>query len=85
MKFIYDELVEAFRGGKRKRQIVIATNNANLIVNTDAEQIIVAEFKDNEISYKLGALENLDIRKDIMPILEDGIEAFRKREMKYGI
>ena len=84
-KFIYDELVGAFRETKKKRQVIIATNNANLVVNTDAEQIIVAEFENNRISYKLGSLENLEMRKDIMPILEGGKEAFRKREEKYGM
>ncbi len=84
-KFIYGELVGAFREAKKKRQILIATNNANLVVNTDAEQIIVAEFENNKISYKLGALEDLKIREDIMPILEGGKEAFKKREEKYGI
>lgn len=84
-KFIYDELVGAFRKAKKNRQVIIATNNANLVVNTDAEQIIVAEFKNNEISYNSGSLENLEIREDIMPILEGGEEAFRKREEKYGI
>ena len=84
-KFIYGELVRAFREAKKKRQILIATNNANLVVNTDAEQIIVAEFDNNKISYKLGALEDLNIRKDIIPILEGGKVAFKKREEKYGI
>jgi len=84
-KFIYDELVDAFREAKKKRQVIIATNNANLVVNTDAEQIIVAEFKDNIISYKSSALENLEMREDITPILEGGEEAFRKRGERYGI
>ncbi len=84
-KFIYAELVGAFRKAKKERQIIIATNNANLIVNTDAEQIIVAEFEDNKISYKLGSLENLETRKDIIPILEGSKKAFRERERKYGI
>jgi len=71
---------------KRKDKLfIIATNNANLVVNTDAEQVIVAEFKNNKISYKLGTLEDLNLREDIMPILEGGKEAFRKREEKYGI
>jgi len=84
-KFIYDELVNSFREAKKKRQIIIATNNANLVVNTDAEQIIIAEFEDNKIRYKLGTIEDLQLREDIMPILEGGKEAFRKREEKYGI
>jgi hypothetical protein len=84
-KFIFDELVGAFRDAKRNRQVIIATNNANLVVNTDAEQIIVAEYESNCISYKPGSLENLKIRAEIMPILEGGKEAFKKREEKYGI
>lgn len=84
-KFIYDELVGAFREAKKKRQIIIATNNANLVINTDAEQIIVAEFENTNISYKSGALEDLEMRRDIIQILEGGKEAFRKREAKYGI
>ena len=84
-KFIFDELVGAFRDAKKNRQVIIATNNANLVVNTDAEQIIVAEYESNCISYKSGSLENLKIRAEIMPILEGGKEAFKKREEKYGI
>ena len=84
-KFIYGELVGAFRKAKKDRQVIIATNNANLAVNTDAEQIIVAGFESNIISYKSGSLEDFEMREDIMPILEGGEEAFRKREAKYGI
>lgn len=84
-RFIYKELVKAFRDAKKRRQIIIATNNANLVVNTDAEQIIVAEFKDNKIYYKPGSLENQETRNNIMPILEGGEIAFREREKKYGI
>jgi len=84
-KFIYSELVKVLREAKKIRQIIIATNNANLVVNTDAEQIIVAEYENNKICYKLGTLEDSETRKDIMQILEGGEEAFIKREQKYGI
>ncbi len=84
-KFIYEALVKAFRESKKKRQIVIATHNANLVVNTDAEQIIVAEYKDNKITFNSGSIENPEIRNEITSILEGGEEAFKKREEKYGI
>ena len=84
-KFIYSELVKVLREAKKVRQIIIATNNANLVVNTDAEQIIVAEYENNKICYKSGTLEDSETRKDIMQILEGGEEAFIKREQKYGI
>lgn len=82
-KFVYDELNEAFREAKTKRQIIIATNNANLVVNTDAEQVIIAEYQNYEINYIKGSLENPIIHKNIINVLEGGREAFEQREKKY--
>lgn len=82
--YIYSQLVEAFKEAKKKRQIIIATHNANLVVNTDAEQIIVAKYIDNIITYTAGTLENPDTRFDVKDILEGGEKAFKKREEKYG-
>lgn len=42
-KSIYDELVPLFLAAKRKRQVIMVTHNANLVVNTDADQVIIAE------------------------------------------
>jgi predicted ATPase len=43
-KSIFDELVCRFRRASLRRQIMIVTHNANLIVNTDADQAIVASY-----------------------------------------
>lgn len=83
-EFIYEVLVDAFVQAKKKRQIIIATHNANLVVNTDAEQTIIAIYEDNKISYKWGAIENPEIRDGITRLLEGGEEAFIRREQKYG-
>lgn len=83
-RFIFNELVPAFRSAKRRRQIIIATHNANLVVNTDAEQIIIAEQSEGEIKYSCGAIEDLEIRLKITQLLEGGELAFKKREEKYG-
>lgn len=83
-KFIYDELKDAIRQAKKRRQIIIATNNANLVLNTDAEEVIVAEFKNNVIRYKVGSIEDTSIRDEMTHILEGGREALFKREQKYG-
>jgi hypothetical protein len=42
-KSIFDELVGLFREAKNKRQVIMVTHNANLVVNTDADQIIIAQ------------------------------------------
>ena len=82
-------LVPAFKFAKKKRQIFLITHNANLVINADAEQIIVAEDdkKDKKVTltYKAGSLEDEDIKSDICNILEGGKEAFKKRRLKYNI
>ena len=83
-KYIYDQLVSAFREAKDNRQIIIATHNANLVVNTDADQIIVATCEDGVISYNVGTLENKYTQESVKNILEGGETAFKKREEKYG-
>lgn len=92
---IYDNLVEYFRKCKKNRQIIMITHNPNLVVNADAEQVIVADFdgaRTPKISYQSGALENTvmrdgspGIREHVCKILEGGAEAFRRREKKYSL
>jgi ABC-type lipoprotein export system ATPase subunit len=60
---VYSTLVEYFRRAKKKRQIILITHNANLVVNADAEQVIVANFDLDKakqatvIEYVSGSLE----------------------------
>ena len=82
--FIMKRLVPIFTTIKKYRQIIIATHNANLVVNADAEQVIVADNKSENLSYFSGSLESPKIRERICDVLEGGKEAFRKREQKYG-
>jgi len=90
-EFIMKQLVPLFRKIKKYRQVIIVTHNANLVVNTDAEQVIVANNTGDKIKYTSGAVEdgdiktNTGIRAQICNILEGGSHAFEKRERKYGI
>jgi hypothetical protein len=85
-EFIMEELVKALRQAKQKRQIMIVSNNGNVVVNSDAEQVIIAG-RDNqgEISYISGALENPALRTKLLGVLEGGEEAFSKRQQKYRL
>jgi ABC-type cobalamin/Fe3+-siderophores transport system ATPase subunit len=84
-RFIYRTLKDAFKEAKKKRQVIIATHNANLVVNTDAEQVVVANYDENEISFISGPLEDGEIRTEVTTILEGGKQAFMQREEKYGL
>lgn len=90
-KSIYEELVPLFRSAKRRRQIIMVTHNANLVINTDADQVIVADcgtLKSGElpeISYTSGSMENPTIRNMVCLILEGGEEAFKERARRLRI
>ena len=62
----------------------MSTHNANLVVNADAEQVVVA-LLDQGKSYFSGGIENPDINKAIKDILEGGERAFIQREKRYQI
>ena len=83
--FITRHLIPIFREIKKYRQVLIATHNANLVVNADSDQIIIASNTDENLSYKSGSLENPQIRAEICRILEGGEKAFLERERRYGI
>jgi hypothetical protein len=42
-KSVFDELVSLFTKAKAKRQMITVTHHANLVINTDADQIIIAD------------------------------------------
>jgi len=90
-KSVFDELVALFIAAKAKRQVIMVTHNANLVINTDADQIIVASAGPHPsgglppITYMAGGLENADIRKSVCDILEGGEAAFRERARRLRV
>jgi hypothetical protein len=90
-KSVFDELVGLFIEAKRKRQVIIVTHNANLVVNTDADQIIIADAGPHPagglppITYIAGGLEDGTIRKAVCDILEGGEVAFRERARRLRV
>lgn len=84
-EFIMDELVKAIRQAKSYRQVILVSNNGNVVINSDAEQIVIANRHDEKITYISGAIENPAIRDRALKVLEGGSEAFRKRQQKYRL
>jgi energy-coupling factor transporter ATP-binding protein EcfA2 len=90
-KSVFDELVTLFIKAKAKRQVIMVTHNANLVVNTDADQIIVASAGPHTnrgippITYNAGGLEDQHIRAAVCDILEGGEEAFRERARRLRV
>ena len=83
---VFNLLVPSIKEAKRRRQIFIVTHNPNLAVVCDAEQIIYASLdKKNKyaVKYTSGAIENMEINKRVIDVLEGTRPAFDNRNAKY--
>jgi len=84
--FIMQELIFSIREAKKFRQVILVSNNGNVVINSDAEQVIIANIsKSGLISYNSGSIENPKIRDAAIKVLEGGQDAFMKRQQKYRI
>ena len=94
---VYKQLVPYIREAKKRRQIILITHNPNLVVATDAEQIIIATSERSSlqsypsIEYTAGSLEhtgkssNYGVREAVCLLLEGGEDAFKERENRYAL
>jgi ABC-type cobalamin/Fe3+-siderophores transport system ATPase subunit len=87
-------IVHLIRTSKSSRQLIFATHNSNIVVNGDADKIVVLKSGEpvmppNPNAPKIqidedGAIETPAIRSQITRVMEGGKEAFDLRGRKYG-
>ena len=86
---VIEAVVAQLWKAKRGRQIIFTSHNANLVVNGDAELVIVCDYRTagdqsgGRISLQ-GAIDMPEIRDAITHVMEGGEKAFRLRKDKYG-
>ncbi|HUT04662.1 MAG TPA: AAA family ATPase [bacterium] len=77
---IYDLIVTQLREIKRRRQVIVVTHNANIVVNGDAELVIALEAKGGQTHRECcGILQEKKVRDTICDVMEGGKAAFEKR------
>jgi energy-coupling factor transporter ATP-binding protein EcfA2 len=77
---IYDLIVRQVREVKRRRQIVVVTHNANIVVNGDAELVVALVAKGGETQEECaGSLQEMAVRDTICTVMEGGLKAFEQR------
>ena len=83
------QIVSKIWDAKSRRQILFASHNANLVVNGDADLVLVCAYinsGDQSAGHiKLqGAIDVPEVRAEITTIMEGGERAFKLRKEKYG-
>ncbi len=82
---IYKDVRNWFLGLKSTRQVIVVTHDANIVINADAENVIVAKQPSpGHFVYEYGALEYGKIIDKASVILDGGKDAVKRRLMKYG-
>ena len=84
-RFLFDTLLPALKRLKGRRQVILATHDANIVVNGDADLVIQldATASRGQVA-EIGAIEDESVRHAIVQTVDGGDEAFRLRRLKYG-
>lgn len=78
-------VLPALRRLKGKRQVILATHDANIVVNGDADQVIQLKAEaDLGRVHVQGVIERPEVRDAIVNTLDGGQDAFALRRAKYG-
>jgi len=83
--YLFEVLLPALRRLKGRRQVIFATHDANLVVNGDADHVIVLRAdSDRGWVAETGTIDQPRVRDAIVETLDGGREAFELRQAKYG-
>jgi len=82
---IYDLIVGQLRRIKERRQVIVVTHNANIVVNGDAELVVALVAGGGETHQEcVGCLQERPVRDTICAVMEGGREAFELRWKRLG-
>lgn len=82
---IFEDVIQLIRSLKPKIQFIFATHNPNFPVLGDAEQVGACSFTSGRSDIQLGSIDDPDIQKTIVAIMEGGREAFARRKEIYQL
>jgi energy-coupling factor transporter ATP-binding protein EcfA2 len=83
---IYDLIVTQLREVKQRRQIIVVTHNANIVVNGDAELVVALTTQSGQTKVECaGSLQNKIVRDTICSVMEGGHKAFEQRYRRIAL
>ena len=84
-RFLSETVLPALKKLRGRRQVIVATHNANVVVNGDADMVIQLDATAHRGRVACaGAIEDPAMRDAIVRTVDGGEEAFRLRRRKYG-
>ena len=85
-ELIYKLVVQQLKQIKTKRQVVVITHNANIVVNADAEMVLPLKItKGQTVVHEPASLQRKQVRESICNVLEGGRQAFMLRYKRINL
>ena len=82
---IFEDVIKLVRTLKKSIQFIFATHNANFPVLGDAEQVGACSYAGRKGHVQVGSIDDPEIQKAIVSIMEGGREAFARRKEIYQL
>ncbi|MFW2513478.1 TrlF family AAA-like ATPase [Demequina sp. SO4-13] len=76
---IFTLIVAALRSIKNNRQVIVVTHNPNVVVNADAENVLVLKYGKLPVLSASGSIQIREVRNAVCEIMEGGRTAFEAR------
>ena len=84
-RFLSESVLPALKRLRGQRQVIVATHNADIVVNGDADMVIQLDANSTHGWVACsGTIEESAVRDSIVRSVDGGKEAFRLRRRKYG-
>lgn len=80
---IIKKLVDKIKKMKLNKQLFIISHSAPVIVNGDSDLVVYSEENNDIITYQSGRINNAEIRKHIVDVLDGGEKNLKMRLNKY--
>lgn len=85
-ELIYNLIVQQLREVKTRRQVIVVTHNANIVVNGDAEMVLALDVRHGmTVEGCAGGLQKAGVRSKICEVMEGGRQAFEQRYRRIHI
>lgn len=86
IRAIWDDMCSKLRSGKELRQFIFTTHNSSVAVASDTDKfmIMTASATRGKVAFS-GAIDNEDLRKEVIRYLEGGPETYKLKYLKYNI
>ncbi|MBU0569024.1 AAA family ATPase [bacterium] len=86
IRAIWDDMCSKLRSRKELRQFIFTTHNSSVAVASDTDKfmIMAASATKGEIVFS-GAIDNEDVRTEVIKYLEGGLTTYRLKHLKYDI